>query len=90
MLHIDRANITTKSNCTYEIVSLALIIIINEVIRPQHLTMAPSENYIAMMRYLCREFTVSYIIYIVNKLIIFQVVISNGDLKSARSTQAKG
>ena len=62
---------------------------INEFISPHNLTSEPSEHYSAVMRYLCREFTVNDLIYIVQKLIVFQVSVSNGDLKVARSTQRK-
>ena len=89
LLHVDGFSITMKSNCTYESLSLVFLIMPNEVIRPHSLTSEPSGHYIAMMRYLCREFTVNDLICIVQKLIIFQVSVSNGDLKVARSTQGK-
>ena len=50
----------------------------------------PSEYYIHVMRYLCREFTVNDLTSVVQKLIIFQVSVSNGDLKVARYTQGGG
>ena len=49
-----------------------------EVIRPNCLTSEPSEHSIAVVRYLCREFTVNDLIYIVHKLFRFQVDVSNG------------
>ena len=61
-----------------------------EVIRPNCLTSEPSEHSIAVVRYLCREFTANHLIYIVQKLVRFQISVSNGDLKVARSTQFKG
>ena len=43
-----------------------------------------------MVRYLFREFNVNDLISIVQKFIRFQVAVSDGDLKVARSTQGKG
>ena len=54
------------------------------------MTPEPSEHYISMMIYLCREFTVNNLIYIIQNLIRFEFDVSNGDLKVARSTQFKG
>ena len=42
------------------------------------------------MKYFCREFTVNDLIFIVQKLIIFQVAVSNVDLKVESSTWGKG
>ena len=47
----------------------------------------PFENFIAVMRSLCREFTVNDLISIVKKLIQFQVSVSIGDFEVSRSTQ---
>ena len=44
VLHVYRFGITTKRKRTYESVSLPLLIMPNEVIRPHHLTSVPSDH----------------------------------------------
>ena len=63
---------------------------VNETIRLHHLTLEPSDHYIAMMRYLCREFTMNYMIFVVKNLIRLKVTVSNGDLKVEMFTRGKG
>ena len=59
---------------------------LNEVMRSNRLMSEPSQHYISMVRYLFREFNVNDLISIVQKLIGFQVAVSNVDLNVASST----
>ena len=87
LLRVDGVSITTNRNWTSESVSLAFLVMINDVIRLHRLMLEPSDHSISVTRPLCRELTVNDIISIVQKLIRFQVAVSNGDLKVARSIQ---
>ena len=89
LLHVDGLIIKNKSNWTCEIISLSLLTMLNEVIRPHHLTSELSENCTVVVISLCRYFTVNNLISILQKLIRFRVTISNGDLKVSMSTQRK-
>ena len=61
-----------------------------DVMSPHHLTSEPSEHSFAIMRGVCREFTVNDFISLVQKQVRFWKSITDGQLVTVRNAQASG
>ena len=68
LIHINGIHITTKRNWLYECISLCLLIMCSDIVKPCLLTFEPSENTNDMLRGMQREFTVMNFFIIINKL----------------------
>ena len=90
LLHVDGASIVTKRNWASESVSMCFMMMYQAVIRPHRLSSEPSEHSIAIMRNLCREFTVNDLISVVSKLSGYQQEMREGNLALTRTSEASG
>mmetsp|Transcript_29457 Transcript_29457/g.28333 ORF Transcript_29457/g.28333 Transcript_29457/m.28333 type:complete len:118 (+) Transcript_29457:2303-2656(+) len=71
-------------------ISLCFMMMLTDVIRPDRLTSEPSELSIALIRHLCREFTVNDFVHIVQKLSRYWTSVSKGNLKVVMTFGASG
>ena len=89
-LHVDGVSITTKRNWFTECISMVFMMMRYDVMSPHHLTSEPSEHSFAIMRGVCREFTVNDFISLVQKQVRFWKSITDGQLVTVRNAQASG
>ena len=89
-LHVDGVSITTKRNWVTECISMVFMMMRFDVMSPHRLTSEPSEHSFAIMRGICREFTMNDFISLVQKQVRFWKSITNGQLVTMRSTETSG
>eukprot|EP00957_Ditylum_brightwellii_P085640 6515065-Ditylum_brightwellii.AAC.1 len=69
---------------------MSFMIMLELVVRPDWITSEPPEHSIALMRQMCREFTVNDLISLVQKLARFRAAVLGDNLKIMRTTGASG
>ena len=89
-LHIDGMSITTKRNLCSECISMAFMMMLNEVGDPHLITTEPSEHSNTMLRGMQREFTVLGAMTLFQKLLRKWYAIIRGGLRLSRKTLGYG
>ena len=89
-LQIDVMSITTKRNLCSEYISMAFMMILNEVGNLHLVTTEPSEHSHAMLRCMQREFTVFGAMALLGKLLRNWYAIIRGGLRLSRKALGYG